>query len=65
MPDNTKNDRLPAKKKTGKFHYIPGNMAGKKVETGKSDGEPNLDERRGKDLEAKQNHSEKRRKQGI
>ena len=31
--------KQPGEKQEGKFHYNPGNMAGKEVEVGKDDGE--------------------------
>jgi hypothetical protein len=40
MADTTNsNEKLPVEKKTGKFHYNPGNMAGKKAEPGEDDGQ--------------------------
>ncbi|CAN5818480.1 hypothetical protein BH11PSE3_BH11PSE3_37880 [soil metagenome] len=32
-------EKQPGEKPAGKFHYNPGNMAGKEVEVGKDDGE--------------------------
>ena len=44
------NEKLPGENPEGKFHYNPGNMAGKKPEeqTDKNRGEPSHDDRKEK-----------------
>ena len=53
MANNKKpNEKLPGENPEGKFHYNPGNMAGKKREdteqTDENRGEPSHDERKEK-----------------
>lgn len=43
--DNEK-DRVPGEKAAGKFHYNPGNMAGKTTEVDKPEGEQQANEDR-------------------